>query len=186
MDIFSEANCFLLQLYMAEEQNRFDIFELLNRNNIVMLLWFLAIYFVITQLIGLSFGQDKKHDISSKVLDGVTLCVIIVAMIQYFTSNNLDDAVNDTGKNASSLATYIDGDYSIFNIAIVICLLYFFIYLTGVPMSSDQKPVTIKIIENGSWLLFAVILINWITKQAFGVNLIEHLRDYKYQHKPLL
>ena len=72
------------------------ISELINKNNIIMLVWFLAIYFVITQVIGLSFGQENKHAITTSFFNVVTLIAFVGFIAWYLSEHSTDDAVRQS------------------------------------------------------------------------------------------
>jgi hypothetical protein len=85
------------------------------------------------------------------------------------------DQENALSDFTNKMKIYIEDSYSLFALIFFIGCLYLTIYFLGIPMDSANKPYTISIIENISFILLAIIIINDGFKYIFGIDLINYL-----------
>lgn len=152
---------------------------LFTKSNIILLVWFLAIYLIVYVLLNMFYnkgtGVENYASRMSKILDiMVFLFLFCYILIQY-------EKTSDSGKqNAFSdilqkCKNYIEDPYSLFALVFFIMALYFTIYLLGLPMDSENKPFTISVVEFFAYVFLAIILINDFFKYILGIDLIDYL-----------
>jgi hypothetical protein len=158
------------------------MYEIFSKSNIVILIWFLAIYFVLSFIIRLSTRntttqQDRLLSVT-RMFDFITLSfVLIILIVGYFlkTEQEKEDIIQDT---YNSFVDYIDHPASLFSVGLFILALYIAVMLLGIPMDQLHKPMCISIIEGGAWLLFAIILIVSFFKYVLNVFITDLINKW--------
>jgi hypothetical protein len=139
---------------------------------------FLCVYIFLYILLGIFF-QESSHEefqiILSRSLDiFMSIVVLTVALTLFFSLPVL-------GENPSHLSQTIQDQIyhflvdpiSIFIVAIGIFILYLIIYLFRIPMTPATKPFTIILLENGSWILFAILIIENFARTFLKIDLVK-------------
>jgi hypothetical protein len=153
-----------------------DIFyTIFTKSNILLLLWFLAIYLIIYFILGIftsSQGQMNQKLIASRVFD-LLIFVFIVATIGYtFFSLSESDKETAIQNYFSSLKDYIDVPISILSVVLFIFVFYTVIFIIGLPMTPETKPISITIIETFVWVLLGIMIIVNFFKYVLGVPIL--------------
>jgi hypothetical protein len=155
-----------------------QIFDtLFTKSNIILLVWFLAIYLVIYVLLNMFFnkgaGVENYATRMSKILDIMVFIFLFCYIL--IQSGNMSDSEKENAFSNILLKfrNYIEDSYSLFGLILFIVALYLTIYMLGIPMNSENKPFTISIVENVSYILLAIILINDFFKYILGIDLIK-------------
>ena len=164
---------------------------LFTKSNIILLVWFLAIYLVVYVLLNMFYnkgtGIENYAGRMSKILDILVFIFLFCYILIQYQNMSKADQENAFSNFLQSMKTYIEDSYSLFALIIFIGCLYLTIYFLGIPMDSVNKPYTISIIENISFILLAIILINDGFKYIFGIDLIDYLFSNKaidwFKHK---
>ena len=152
---------------------------LFTKSNIILLVWFLAIYLVVYVLLNMFYnkgtGVENYASRMSKIID--ILVFIFLFCYILIESQNMSKADQETAFSnfLQKIKTYIEDSYSLFALIFFIGCLYLTVYFLGIPMDSVNKPYTISMIENVSFILLAIILINDGFKYIFGIDLIDYL-----------
>ena len=153
--------------------------SIFNRSNVVILLWFLAIYYIIYLILGIfSSSQQNNELIASRMFDFIVFAFILVILIYNYMSSSQNDLQTSLSKSGSSVVNYMENPDSIFSTLLFIFVLYTTIYVIGIPMGVDSKPFVIKLLEGGAWIVFAILLIENVFKYAFGVNFMGLLTNW--------
>lgn len=139
---------------------------------------FLCVYIFLYILLGIFF-QESSHEefqiILSRSLDiFMSIVVLTVALTLFFS-------LPIVGQNPSIISqTLQDQIYyflvdplSTLIVAIGIFILYLIIYLFRIPMTPATKPFTIILLENGSWILFAVLIIQNFAHTFLKIDLVD-------------
>jgi len=152
---------------------------LFTKSNVMLLVWFLAIYLVVYILLNMFYnkgsGIDNYSSRISKILDIlVFIFLFCYILIQYETMSSADQE-NAFSTFLQKFKTYIEDTYSLFGLIFFIFCLYLTIYFLAIPMDADNKPYTISIIENIAYILLAIMVINDGFKYILGIDLIDYL-----------
>lgn len=152
-----------------------------TKSNIIMLVWFLAIYLVIYFILGIftsSQGQTNQKLMASRVFDFLVFVFLIATIGYSFLSLSNNDKETALKTQLSSLKDYIDAPLSILSVVLFIVVLYTTAFITGLPMSFDAKPISIGIVESGAWIMFAIILIVNFFKYVLGISIIDLFSEW--------
>jgi hypothetical protein len=112
--------------------------DILENSNIVLLIWFLAIYLLLYLLVSIFYISEDDNDtkiIVSRIFDIVVIGVFsAIILINYYT---ISDENKETILSDSSITyiKYINDNQSIFSIVLFILGFYFFIFLFVINMT---------------------------------------------------
>jgi hypothetical protein len=157
--------------------------ETFNKSNIVLLIWFLAIYFILYFLINL-FTSPSNSDTQASgnagvgyTVDIIFFLIIILYLGSLFMSSTEKENQNTVEKLGSGLKTYMEDPYSIFSLFLFIFVFYLVIYIVGISMGAKTKPISIWLFENILIFLFVVLLICDFFKYVLKVDLVKIVSD---------
>jgi hypothetical protein len=158
--------------------------EAFNKSNIVFLLWFLAIYFVLYFLISLftkpSNSQTAASGASSTV-GSIADIIVFLLLIIYFGALTVSSTPEQNEKNleswGTSFKTYLEDPYSLLSLFFFMVVFYLAIYLIGISMGEKSKPISIWLVENILILLFVILVISDFFKYALKIDLVKIVSD---------
>lgn len=159
------------------------VFQVFQQSNIVIIIWFLAIYFVVYLLLNIFRGKADANSSVSRWVDIVSLIGLFIYLVAaYFTKS--DDEKKRVLKDLyNGIKDYMNNPLALISVGFFILTLYIVIYILSIPMDSN-KPIIISLIENGAWLFFVIILIttflNFTTKfslTGFFDNISDNLQQ---------
>lgn len=156
--------------------------EVLNKSNVMVLVMFLAIYFVVYFLMDVfnkeqSSGEQKDIRMS-KLLDIMVFSFALIYLISNFVNMNETEKSNIVVNNLDAFLEFSNDPYSIFYVLIFILTLYLGIYVLKIPMAPGIKPVSINIIDNVAIVVFVILLMSDFFKLVFRINIIEILVNF--------
>jgi Extracellular link domain len=157
-----------------------QIFDtLFTKSNVILIVWFLAIYLVVYVLLNMFYnkgtGVENYTARMSKIIDILVFIFLFCYILIQSQTMSTADQENALSDFVNKIKIYIEDSYSLFALIFFIGCLYLTIYFLGIPMDSANKPYTISIIENISFILLAIIIINDGFKYIFGIDLINYL-----------
>ena len=135
------------------------LLQIFTDSNIVIIIWFLAVYFVVYLLLNIIRGKDGAKSSIARWVDIVSLgCLLIYLVSTYFLKSESEKQF--IVRNAySDFVDYLNSPLSLISTAFFIFTLYIVIYILAIPMDPAGKPITITIIENVAWILFVLVLL---------------------------
>lgn len=150
-----------------------------NKSTIVLVIWFLAIYFVSYFILGFFFksgttGGNFQSNLS-RTLDFIILAflfIFITSSYYYLPDEKKENVISDTGK---SITQYVNKQSSIFSTIGFIFLFYVVIYLFRIPMEAGSKSLFISLIESGAWITLLIIVIIQFFKMTLDKNITDIL-----------
>ena len=134
-----------------------------NKSNVILLIWFLAIYLLLYLVLGIFFKTDNMNDtllLVSRIFDLVILMITVILILStYYTLSEpeKENIIYSTGK---SFKHTIDDPTTIYSLVLFITAFYMLIYSIGIPMSYSAKPISVTIIESTAWILLTIIVIS--------------------------
>ena len=156
-----------------------DLYSIFSKSNVILLLWFLAIYiiisFIIKNIYQSSYGNNELNLFTSRTFDIILLLVLIFIIIIAYRDTKRNDQQNFLENTGQSIKNYINDSYSVFSTFLFIFFFYLIIYLFGIPMDSDNKSVFITIIETIAWILFLLCFLNIFFYSIFHLSIIDKL-----------
>jgi len=153
-----------------------DVFtQIFTNSNVVILLWFLAIYFVLSILVGLMSNTPGRS--TTRMYDFIVFSIVLVYLVSSYFMKSEEDKESWVKSSYMSLSAYIDNPLSVFSIILFIIVLYAIILLLGIPMDSASKPVSVSFMEGGAWFLFAIILIVNFFKYMLNISIGDYMNN---------
>jgi len=148
-----------------------------NKSTIVLVIWFLAIYFVSYFILGFFFKSDVSsgdfHSKLSKTLDFIILGFLLIFMVSsyyYLPEDDKEKIISDTGKNINA---FLNKQSAIFSTIGFIFLFYIVIYLFRIPMTAGSKSVFVSLVESGAWITLLILVIVNFFKTVLNKNVTE-------------
>jgi len=157
-----------------KEDKKTDMNSIFDTSNIIFLVWFLAIYFIIFFVLKL-FMRENTGSFLGYTFDLIMFGLLIVALVAWYYSTNTNDRDKLASSALDGIGDFLKEKSSIFITIIFICILYIFAYLLGLPMDSS-KPITFIIVETIAWGVFVISLFVLFFEYAFGFSLIDEIR----------
>ena len=174
----SDDNTYTLQLDTSSANiSAESLFQVFTQSNIVIILWFLAVYFIVYLLLNIIRGKDGVKGNLSRWIDIVSLlCALIYLSTTYFARSDSEKqkAISDLYSNFKS---YLNTPLSIISVGFFIFILYTVIYILVLPMDPIGKPITITVIENGAWIMFVLILFANFLRYITGISITAFMDD---------
>jgi hypothetical protein len=147
------------------------VYQVFTESNVVILLWFLAIYMLVYFLVNLLRPNAQRGSVV-RTFDTVAIgCLFVYLVLSFFQKSDKDkESIVEDGYD--SLKDTMNSPLSIFSIAFFILILYTIIFIIGIPMDST-KPFTISIIEYSAWIMFILVIIASFFKYFLGISITD-------------
>jgi hypothetical protein len=157
-------------------------YTVFNKANIILMIWFLAIYFICYYLIGIAFKKNvddfNYQTRLSKMLDIVLLCFFLLFLIaSYYSIPNIkkQDILEST---ATKTVEFIENTTSLAVVSFFIIFFYVVVYLFRIPMTYETKPFFVSMVESGAWILLLVIVFVQFFQIVFNLNMMDAIRSF--------
>jgi hypothetical protein len=160
----------------ATPTNPFE--QIFTKSNIIIMLWFLGIYIVISFIMRLSTTNynvpNDRTVIITRMLDFIVLIMIVITLIlsYFYKTEKEKEKIVENAYN--TLVDSIDNPVTIVTVVVFICILYMLVMILGIPMDHN-KPITIGLMENLAWVSLAVLLIAAFFKYVLKISISEFL-----------
>jgi hypothetical protein len=157
--------------------NADSLFKVFADSNIVIIVWFLAVYFVVYLLLNIFRGKDGVKSSLARWIDIVSLLLVLVYLGTTYFGKSDEEKKQIISDLYSSFKSYLNSTLSIISTAFFIFTLYIVLYILEIPMDSFGKPVTITIIENFAWIMLVLVLISTALKNIAGTSITSFMDD---------
>ena len=151
--------------------------DIFSKSNVIFILWFLAIYFVIYLILGIFFAKSDTPESSglriTRIIDGLVFIMVLMIIGTSFSTSKTEDTGVYLSKSLSDFKKFAENPYSIFSVIIFLVVFYSCIYLFRIPMADQTKPISILIIESVALILVALLLIHDFFKYVLKINLLD-------------
>jgi hypothetical protein len=147
-----------------------------NKSNIIFLIWFLAIYLIIYLIMGIfysSSGLSNKKLMSARIFDILVFLIILFYIGHRFLYLSDTEKHHWFQENTKDFMYYLNDPLSFFSMSLFIFVFYAIIYVTGIPMTYDEKPISIQFVESISWIVFVLIVIVQFCNFFLEVSIID-------------
>lgn len=162
-------------------------YNVFSTSNIILIIWFLAIYLVSYFFLGFIFPSNSNEvNLSqqinlSRTLDIIIFIFVFIYLLFYFSMNKLDEKL--LKKWAIKYNEFLNEPSSIFTTSGSIIVFYFIVYLFRIPMTYQTKSIFVSIFEN--FLLITLLIIVFIDFFKYVLNydiskMFDNLLDIKY------
>lgn len=154
---------------LVNGDNHFD------KNTLLLTIGFLAVYFIIHMFLGFFYSKDDPnyHSIKSRMVDIVVFALLIGGGFLYYFS--LDQRSKDDFLPEFLAATkvYLNNAYSILEVVLFLALFYLGIYILGIPMTPEDKPVSIEFFESKAYIFLVILLIIQFFKYVLNIQILD-------------
>ena len=144
---------------------------------ITFIIVFILAYFIL--------GKFMKNTLSggslfiSRLIDFSLLGVLAIYILSYLSSNNYELKTEDIEEMYQNTVNYLDNNTSIITTTLIVLTFYMVTYIFGVPMSSDMKPISIRIIEIVLIAVMTVVLFVFFFKNVLNISIVDVIQDIK-------
>ena len=144
---------------------------------ITFIIVFILAYFIL--------GKFMKNTLSggnlfvSRLIDFSLLGVLAIYILSYLSSNNYELKSEDIEEMYQNTIDYLDNNASIITTTLIVLAFYMVTYIFGVPMSSDMKPISIRIIETVLIAVMTVVLFVFFFKNVLNISIVDVIQDIK-------
>ncbi len=164
---------------IATPVNSAQIFQqIASKSNLMLLLWFLAVYFIVYFIVQLISGGTGSTNSVVRAFDLVALICIVIYLMNAAFYTSADQQTQNAKDLYSSWKTYVNNPVSLFAIGLFIVLFYLMVYLVGIPMSAAEKPYSVFIVENGAWLMFLLTIIISFLRIFLGISVTDMIDQF--------
>jgi len=161
-----------------DQYNVSDLFsQIFSRSNVIILVWFLAIYLLLSMIVGIWSirSQDPSDSIRriTRMFDLFAFAFVLFLLVVGFfmkTETEKEQIVENTYNQSMD---FISTSVSILYVIGYLVVFYGVVYLVGIPMDSTHKSLVVSFMENGGWFVFALLLIVWFLKKVLNISLTE-------------
>jgi len=159
------------------EESTTTLSNLATKSNLILILTFLGIYFIVYFILGKFFnkGEDPSgFNVSlSRTLDVMFFGFLIIITYSIYDSYEQNPERSIFEETFSSFTDFVSSPSSAFAVGIAIILFYLVTYLFRIPMDKESKPYFISIIESLAWVLLVIILFVDFFKYVLNVSLYD-------------
>ena len=144
---------------------------------ITFIIVFILAYFIL--------GKFMKNTLSggnlfvSRLIDFSLLGVLAIFILSYLSSNNYELKSEDIEEMFQNTIDYLDNNTSIITTTLIVLAFYMVTYIFGVPMTSDMKPISIRIIEIVLIAVMTLVLFVFFFKNVLNISIIDVIQDIK-------
>ena len=142
-----------------------DIYDYIN---IITFILFLGGFFALYLLI----RTVSNSTIATRLLDLLSFVVFMATIIHYFTNISPGQVASDSKRVINSLELYFNHWKSIVYLLVCLLLLYIMIYMTGVSMTQNSKPITIMFVEVILLIGITIATIVQFFKVVLGISFV--------------
>jgi hypothetical protein len=155
-----------------EDQLVADIFTLQNGV-------YLGIFVIIFGFTYIYMKKGKSGaSIDTRMVDFIVFGLIIVAILAFYLQNRDVFFTESYWKSQTDdFLEYLDNDYSFISNILILLGLYLVIYVFGIPMTKEDKPISVRILEGIMIGLIVVTGFFVFFKYVLGIDLIDIISD---------
>lgn len=132
-----------------------------SETNVTIVLWFLAIYIIITVALGIFDGSRDINQLSTtvKTIDfGIVLVVVGYCLYSYYSLSK-DERNEISSVSTSELKNFLNNGYSIVYTGIFLAVLYGISYLMKLPMTTSEMPSSLGFLINAGFIVLILLII---------------------------
>ena len=147
-----------------------NLYTIYTKSNIVFLLCFLAIYILLSFIIGIFDNKNPEHNnkLSSHFFDVIIFVIFIVILVNVVLYNNNFYFLNQSYIQTDDPITLIASIFHIF-------IFYTIIYVFGIPMTYGVKSIAISLYEFLSWLFVLIVIISLFFKYFINIQISDEI-----------
>lgn len=170
------------QTLIADDEETRD--SLFSMDSTTMLIIFAGIVIVLYLLLGRLFGDSSNESpvngFIGKMVDIVLFGLLIFWGIFYYNSKSGNILNEEDFSDFYNWAMeYLDDVNSVFSSGFILLGLYLVVYLFGIPMTAENKPISIAIIETVLIASFVLIIFISFFKHILDISIMDVIDSIK-------
>jgi hypothetical protein len=165
----------------SEDDTTYNLFSM---DSTTMLIIFAGIVIVLYLLLGRLFGDSSNESPANgfvgKMVDIVLFGLLIFWGIFYYNSKSGNILNEEDFSDFYNWAVeYLDDVNSVFSSGFILLGLYLVVYLFGIPMTAENKPISIAIIETILIASFVLIIFISFFKHILDISIMDVIDSIK-------
>lgn len=155
--------------------------QIFNNSGLMLLALIVIIYLVVFVFFGMFLRRNEETGNDDKIrrtFDFAIFGVLIVYGLYKYVRLDESTKENLLKSSTNSLIEYYDDPLSLFSTMLFMAGFYVIVFLLQVP---SNKPFSVLLIESIGWFLVGTLVIHNCLKFFFQVDLLDELRDPKWQ-----
>lgn len=147
--------------------------DIFNKNNIMLIVWFLVIYFLVYYILGILFRSNSIPSLLPRIFDLFILGLVLLYLLHTYYTMTPDKREKYFSNAGDNVINFFNDKYSVVYIGLFLVFFYIATMILRVPMSGEAAPITLNIIHNGAWIVLAITIIVLFFKHVLGILLID-------------
>jgi hypothetical protein len=147
--------------------------DIFNKNNIMLIVWFLVIYFLVYYILGILFRSNSIPSLLPRIFDLFILGLVLLYLLHTYYTMTPDKREKYFSNAGDNVINFFNDKYSVVYIGLFLVFFYIATMILRVPMSGEAAPITLNIIHNGAWIVLAITIIVLFFKHVLGISLID-------------
>lgn len=156
-----------------------DISNIFNKSNITVILWFLGTFILANIIFRYLFnGSNSTYNLNiSRSVDMMFFFfILIICVFGYYTMTE-NDLSNQFKSYYNDIKHFVDKPDSLLNFSLFLIGFYICTFLFNIPMNKNEKPVSVSLIENISWIFFVLMLLINGFKYFFDISILNFFSE---------
>ena len=145
-----------------------------STSNIILVVWFLAAYFITYIVIGIFSSGDTGPSLVIRIID-IFIILLVFGYISWYYYNipagQRDDTIKDIGKTTYNL---LNDKYTLLYSGVFLFLYYIFATVLLIPTTGSGSPISLMLISTIAWILFVITAIVVFCDEVLGISILDH------------
>lgn len=151
--------------------------SIFTKYNFILLIGFLVVYFILFYIIKAFSNDTEGNQMNSQLnlsrtIDVFIFGIVLIILVMVFYTLMQSDNKNIITQLLLWSKAFFDDPTTPFTFTIFIFIFYTIIYLCGIPMTPETKPLSISIIEQKLFIVLITVFIINFFKYVFGISLM--------------
>jgi hypothetical protein len=148
---------------------------------------FIFLYIVLYMVLGMYFKnstEDFDRVLSRSIDIFILVFILIVTLAVYYSSPSTDDFETHIKNLLSDFKTFLEDSWSLLYLGMILIVIYTVTYLFRIPNTNELKPFMLGLLENTTWIMFAIVLFEVTIRTLFNIDLVENATNFFNQTFP--
>jgi hypothetical protein len=145
-----------------------SLFQVFTQSNIVIIVWFLAVYFIAYAVFGLFGSSLSGPEYMLKLVDVLVLVAMFAYLISYYYNNP------SSGKNikTSTYNALNDTNTLVFS-GLFLVFYTLIVFLFRIPASGASSPISLWLLSTFATVVFTITAIVTFCKYVLGISILD-------------
>lgn len=153
-----------------------DIMNIIfSETNVTIVLWFLAIYIVVSVALGIFDGSRDINKLSTivKTVDFFVVLAVVGYCLYSYYSLSSEERNEIASVSTSELKEFLNNGASIIYTGIFVAVLYGIAYLMRLPMSTSDMPSSLGFLLNMGFFVLVLLIIIAILNNVANIPIVD-------------